>query len=61
MVVINTVFLFDHTQTTLYYSKKWCDQKKKTVGVHTTVSAHSCFGTSTYFKDVNLCQFYQKG
>ena len=35
--------------------------KKKTVGVHTTLSAHSCFGTSTYLKNVNLCQFYQIG
>ena len=42
-------------------SKKMVWSKKKTVGVHTTLSAHSCFGTSTYLKNVNLCQFYQKG
>jgi hypothetical protein len=29
MVGVDTVFSFDHPQTTLYRPKKWCDQKKK--------------------------------
>ena len=30
------------------------------MGIHTTLSTKSCFGTCTHFKHVNLCQFHLK-